>query len=74
MDISPSLTDGIRNIDNKDTCSGTIVGEVHFDSTFFSGGLWSARQSLQQGDRQKFDAAIFKAMRSNAGKALDPST
>lgn len=67
-DISPSLTDGIRNIDNKDTCLGTIVGEVHFDSTFFSGGLWSARQSLPQGDRTKFDAALYKAMRSNAGK------
>jgi MYXO-CTERM domain-containing protein len=67
-DISAALKDGIRNIDNKDTCLDTIVGEVHFDSTFFSGGLWSARQSLPQGDREKYDAAIYKAMRSNAGK------
>ncbi len=64
-DISAQLT-SIRTIDNKDTCLGTIVGEVHYDSTFFSGGLWSARQSLAQGDRAKFDAAIYKAMLANA--------
>jgi MYXO-CTERM domain-containing protein len=64
-DVAAQLT-SLRTLDNKDTCLGTIVGEVHYDSTFFSGGLWSARQSLPQGDRQKFDAAIYKAMLANA--------
>ena len=63
-DISTQLT-AIRTIGNKDTCLGTIVGEVHYDSTFFSGGLWSARQSLVESDRPKFDAAIYKAMLAN---------
>ena len=65
-DISPTLK-AIRTLDNKDTCLGTIVGEVHFDSTFFSGGLWESRQALPQGDRAKFDAALYKAMRTHAG-------
>ena len=64
-DVSNQLT-SLRTLDNQDTCLGTIVGEVHYDSTFFSGGLWSARKSLPQGDRQKFDAAIYKAMLANA--------
>ena len=65
-DISPNLK-VIRTLDNQDTCMGTIVGEVHFDSTFFSGGLWEARQALPQADREKFDAALYKAMRTHAG-------
>ncbi|CAN5517312.1 hypothetical protein BH09MYX1_BH09MYX1_00690 [soil metagenome] len=65
-DISQSLT-ALRTLANKDTCLGTILGEVHYDSTFFSGGLWSARQSLPDGDRQKFDAAIYKAMLASNG-------
>lgn len=65
-DISPNLK-AIRTLDNQDTCLGTIVGEVHFDSTFFSGGLWEARQALAQGDREKYDAALYKAMRTHAG-------
>jgi MYXO-CTERM domain-containing protein len=58
----------IRDLANKDTCLGTVVGEVHQDSTFFSGGLWAVRQGLAAGDRTKFDAAIYKAMRTNPGK------
>jgi MYXO-CTERM domain-containing protein len=66
-DISLSL-DVIRNLDNTDTCPKTFVGEVHFDSTFFSGGLWSARASLaDDATRTKFDAALYKAMMSHAG-------
>ena len=65
-DISPTLK-VIRTLDNQDTCMGTIVGEVHFDSTFFSGGLWETRQALAESDRSKFDAALYKAMRTHAG-------
>lgn len=66
-DISSALT-SIRNIDNNDDCMGTFVGEVHFDSTFFSGGLWAVRKSLSMTDRPKYDAALYKAMRLNSGK------
>ena len=58
----------IRDLANQNTCTGTMVSEVHQDSTFFSGGLWAVRQGLAAGDRTKFDAAIYKAMRSNPGK------
>jgi MYXO-CTERM domain-containing protein len=66
-DISSALN-SIRNIDNADDCMGTIVGEVHFDSTFFSGGLWATRKSLSDSDKPKYDAALYKAMRLNSGK------
>jgi hypothetical protein len=56
----------IRTLENQDRCS-SLVGEVHFDSTTFSGALWRARTSLGDADRPKFDAAIYKAMRSNPG-------
>jgi MYXO-CTERM domain-containing protein len=38
---------------------------VHYDSTLFSGALWDARQSLPEGERSKFDATLYKAMRTN---------
>lgn len=66
-DISSTL-DVIRTLDNKDTCANAIVGEVHFDSTLFSGGLWEARSKLPTGDQSKFDAALYKAMRTHAGQ------
>lgn len=56
----------IRTLDNKDTCAG-LGGEAHDDSTVFSGGLWSARMSLPEADRVKFDAALYKAMRASPG-------
>jgi hypothetical protein len=56
----------IRTLVNQDDCSG-LVGEVHIDSTLFSGALWSARTSLPESDRIKFDAALYKAMRSSSG-------
>ncbi len=58
----------IRTLDNKDTCDNAIVGEVHYDSTLFSGALWEARQKLPEADREKLDAAIYKSLRTNAGR------
>lgn len=67
QDISAGLK-VIRTLDNKDTCENAIVGEVHYDSTLFSGALWSARSKLPEADRNKFDAALYKSMRNNAGR------
>jgi hypothetical protein len=61
-----ATTGVIRTLDNQDTCA-SLVGEVHADSTAFSGGLWEARSSLPEADRSKFDKALYKAMRQNAG-------
>jgi MYXO-CTERM domain-containing protein len=58
----------IRTLANKDKCPTAVIGEVHFDSTLFSGALWQARVSLPEADRTKFDAAIYKAMRTNPGR------
>ena len=57
----------IRSLTNEDKCPRHIVGEVHLDSTLFAGGLWEARTALAADDRPKMDAALYKAMRSNAG-------
>ncbi|MBX3211083.1 MAG: hypothetical protein KF850_03550 [Labilithrix sp.] len=57
----------IRTLANEDACPTAVTGAVHFDSTLFSGGLWQARQSLPQASRDKFDAALYKAMRANPG-------
>lgn len=60
----------IRTLANEDACPGHLVGQVHFDSTVFSGGLWQARSALaNDADRKKLDAGIYKAMRSNPGRA-----
>lgn len=61
----------IRTLANEDKCPTAVVGEVHFDSTLFSGALWQARTSLPEGDRTKFDAALYKALRTNPGKGED---
>jgi hypothetical protein len=58
----------IRSLANKDACPTAIAGEVHFDSTLFSGALWQARTALPEGDRSKFDAGLYKAMRTNPGR------
>lgn len=55
----------IRTLANQDKCPTAVTGEVHFDSTLFSGGLWQARNQLPEGDRSKFDAALYKAMRAS---------
>jgi hypothetical protein len=66
-DISQSLG-VIRTLANDDKCPAQVIGEVHFDSTLFSGALWQARVSLPDADRTKFDAAIYKALRTNPGR------
>ncbi|MFO0677513.1 MAG: hypothetical protein U0169_13340 [Polyangiaceae bacterium] len=58
----------IRTLANDDTCPKNLTGETHYDSTLFSGGLWSARTALPEADRSKFDAALYKAMRTNVGR------
>lgn len=54
--------DVIRDLDNADTCPKSMAGEVHVDSTFFSGALWSVRQALPEGDRNTFDSALVTAL------------
>ena len=67
-DMSPGKI-AIRVLDNNDSCPGNIAGEVHYDSTLFSGGLWKTRQALAgDADKKKFDVAIYKAMRSTSAK------
>jgi MYXO-CTERM domain-containing protein len=66
-DIDPSMN-VIRTLANTDTCPGDVGGQVHHDSTFWSGGLWSARTSLPAADRTTFDRAVYKAMLANAGR------
>lgn len=67
-DISSGATGVIRTLANEDKCPTNVIGEVHFDSTLFSGALWQARASLPEADRTKFDAALYKAMRTNPGR------
>jgi hypothetical protein len=62
-----SNTGVIRTLKNQDTCAN-LVGEVHADSTAFSGGLWDARSSLPEADRAKFDKSLYKAMRQSNGQ------
>jgi MYXO-CTERM domain-containing protein len=66
-DISKDLS-VIRTLDNQDACPSGVAGEVHNDSTLFSGALWQARESLPTAvDRTNFDKAIYKALRTNPG-------
>jgi len=65
-DIDPNLT-VIRTLDNKDACPKDIGGEVHQDSTLFSGALWEARKGLvDDAARAQFDAAVYAAMNMSA--------
>jgi hypothetical protein len=52
----------IRDLDNAHQCPSAIAGEVHVDSTFFSGALWSVRAALPEADRGTFDRVVFDAM------------
>ena len=54
--------DAIRDLDNLDACPKNIAGEVHVDSTLFSGGLWKVRQALPEADRTSYDQALFTAL------------
>ena len=65
QDFSPAL-DAIRKLDNSDACPKDVGGEVHQDSTLFSGALWGVRKSLDAGKQAQFDAAVFSAMNSSA--------
>ena len=66
-DADPSLT-VIRTLANTDACPAMLGGEVHFDSTFWSGGLWSARMAVGEADREAFDRSVYKAMMANPGR------
>jgi MYXO-CTERM domain-containing protein len=55
----------IRTLANQDRCPTSLVGEVHYDSTVFSGALWEARTGLPEAARFEFDAAIYKALRES---------
>lgn len=52
----------IRNIDNADDCLLDVSGEVHADSTFFSGALWSVRKGLSVDDQKALDKALLAAL------------
>ncbi len=59
-----TTTGAIRNLDNKDTCPAGLSGEVHADSTFFSGGLWAVRKTLSAAEQTEYDKAILAALMS----------
>jgi MYXO-CTERM domain-containing protein len=67
QDLMQSPNSVIRDLDNDARCPTSLIGQVHHDSLVFSGPLWQARESLPEGDRRKLDAALYKAMRTNAG-------
>lgn len=57
----------IRTIANDDTCPSKVMGEVHADSTLFSGALWAARASLPQESRRAFDRSLYESMVGSPG-------
>ena len=55
----------IRNMDNGHSCPGAIQGEVHADSTHFTGALWQIRLAYEDelgGDLEDFAAASLNAV------------
>ena len=68
VDMGAAVGSVIRTLANEDRCPTAVTGEVHFDSTLFSGALWQARVQLPESERSKFDAALYKAMRTNPGR------
>lgn len=66
LDIDPKASE-IRSLTNDHTCPAHVIGEVHFDSTPFSGALWQARSALPESDRPRFDAALYEAMLAHPG-------
>jgi hypothetical protein len=60
-DIAPNQA-VIRTLENTDACPRNLVGQVHSDSTLFSGALWQARKAVPEADRRKFDASLYKTM------------
>ena len=61
----------IRNLSNSDTCPTALAGEVHIDSTVFSGALWAVRADLEQADQFALDQVIFNAMVSAPSGDID---
>ncbi len=52
----------IRTIDNEDDCLLDVSGEVHADSTFFSGALWGVRKGLSPADQAAYDKALLESL------------
>jgi MYXO-CTERM domain-containing protein len=57
-----ALEGSIRDLDNDHFCPRNLSGEVHVDSTFFSGALWNVRQALPEQDRPAFEAAVMTTL------------
>jgi len=66
-DIDASMN-VIRTLANTDTCPGKVGGQVHHDSTFWSGGVWAARMAMPEADRTAFDRAVYKTMLANPNR------
>jgi MYXO-CTERM domain-containing protein len=52
----------IRDLANNHSCPKNLSGQVHADSTLFSGGLWNVRTALSEPQRAELDAAVMTAL------------
>lgn len=52
----------VRTLANDDTCVRMSTGEVHFDSTAFSGALWEARAALSPVERIVLDRLVYQTL------------
>lgn len=53
----------LRDLRNEDVCPNYLYGEVHHDSTGFSGALWEIRAGFTKAsDQAEFDKAVFEAL------------
>ncbi len=54
----------LRNLTNTKSCPTDVKGEVHDDSEWWSGALWTVREQYKASDQDHWDvdAAIFSAM------------
>lgn len=52
----------VRTLANDDGCPSGAVGEVHFDSTPFSGALWAVRASLPSIEQVVFDRTLVETL------------
>lgn len=60
--IFAGFAGSIRNLENDDKCPASLAGEVHVDSTFFSGAVWAVRKSLPEESRKDYDTALLNAL------------
>jgi MYXO-CTERM domain-containing protein len=67
-DIDASMN-VIRTLANTDTCPGKVGGQVHHDSTFWSGAVWAARMAVPEANRTAFDRAVYKTMLANPNRS-----